>query len=310
MPEIYNGTNGPINFKTYYNGVAIDPTSTPVVTIYKGTETSGTALTVNNTDVDEGSFFCFVPVSATTDYEYFKVKIEYTINGTSFVDWKTYNVSRPYANVAEIVEASGFGTDRSDRNYKSYDEVMAAERWARFKINAYTGQKFEYKTKTVQVIGDGTDVLLLPERIESITKIWQNDVVIYDSASVSGNQYEFEISPTNYAIRFVKDPGLETFATYPYDTTMPEPAFFKNGNTYKISGMYGWLNVPSEVYDSAIRLSNDFFYQDAVWKEKYVKRMQTGDWNVEISTQAFTGTGNSMVDRILEPFIANRMVII
>jgi hypothetical protein len=310
MPEIYYGTNGPISFKTYYNGVAIDPTSTPVVTIYKGTETSGTVLTVNNTDVDEGSFFCFVPVNSTTNYEYFKVKIEYTINGTSFVDWKTYNVSRPYANVAEIVEASGFGTDRSDRNYKSYEEVMAAERWARFKINAYTGQKFEYKSKQVEVIGDGTDVLLLPERIESISKIWQNDVLIYDAASVDGNQYEFEITPTNYALRFVKDPGLDIFASYPYDTTIPEPAFFKGGNTYKVLGMFGWLNVPSEVYDSAIRLSNDFFYQDSVWKEKYVKRMQTGDWNVEISTQAFTGTGNSMVDRILEPLIVNRMVII
>ena len=310
MPEIYYGTNGPISFKTYYNGVAIDPTSTPVVTIYKGTETSGTPLTVNNTDVDEGSFFCFVPVNSTTNYEYFKVKIEYTINGTSFVDWKTYNVSRPYANVAEIVEASGFGTDRSDRNYKSYEEVMAAERWARFKINAYTGQKFEYKSKQVEVIGDGTDVLLLPERIESISKIWQNDVLIYDAASVDGNQYEFEITPTSYALRFVKDPGLDIFASYPYDTTIPEPAFFKGGNTYKVLGMFGWLNVPSEVYDSAIRLSNDFFYQDSVWKEKYVKRMQTGDWNVEISTQAFTGTGNSMVDRILEPLIVNRMVII
>lgn len=309
MPEIYSGTNGPITFKTYYNGVATDPATTPVVTLYNENSNTGTTLTVNNTDVDEGSFFAFVPVASTTNYKFFKVKIEYTISGTSFTDWKTYTVSRPYASVAEIVEAAGFGTDRSDRNYKSFDEVMAAERWARFKINAYTGQKFNYELKNVEVIGDGNDVLLMPERIESVSKIWENDVLIYDS-SAETNQYSFEISPTNYAVRLIKDPGLDVYEVYPYQESMPEPAFFTRNYRYTIQGMFGWLNVPSEVYDSAIKLANDFFHQDSVWKEKYVKRMQTGDWNVEISPQAFIGTGNASVDRALEPFIANRMVVI
>lgn len=309
MPEIYSGTNGPINFKTYYNGVAVDPSSTPVVTIFYEDATTGTTLTPNNVDVDEGSWFVFVPIAATTQYEYFKIKIEYTINGTNFVDYKNYIVTRPYATVSEIVEASGFGTDVSDKNYKSYDELMAAERYARYKINAYTGQKFEYVSKKVDVIGDGTDVLLMPERIEIISKMWENDVLIYDS-SANSNQYSFDISRTNYAVRLLKDPGLDVFESYPYQEDMPEPAFFTKGFRYTVEGMFGWKLVPSEVYDSAIRLANDFFYQDSTWKEKYVKRMQTGDWNVEISPQAFTGTGNSMVDRILEPYIANRMVVI
>lgn len=309
MPEIYSGTNGPISFKTYYNGIARDPDIGPTVKIYYGTNTNGVSLTPNNTDVDEGSFFVFVPLEATSTNSEFDLEVEYTINGNSFVNRKTYLATRPYATVEEIVEASGFGTDVSDRNYKSYSEIMAAERYARFKINAYTGQKFDYVNKTHLIVGDGTDVLLMPERIESISKIWENDVLIYDS-SLNSNQYSFEISPTNYAIRLIKDPGLDVFETYPYQEDFPEPAFFSTGTTYKVQGMFGWKNIPSEVYDSAIRLSNDFFYQDSVWKEKYVKKMQTGDWNVEVSAQAFTGTGNSMVDRILEPFIVNRMVII
>lgn len=309
MPEIYSGTNGPIAFKTYYNGVAVDPVSTPVVTLYNESSNTGTALTVQNTDVDEGSWFAFVPVASTVSYKYFRVKIEYTINGTSFTDWKNYTVTRPYATVAEIVEASSFGTDRADRNYRSFEEVMAAERWARFKINSFTGQKFDYSSKKVEILGDGNDVLLMPERVESVSKIWENDVLIYDSTSET-NQYSFEITPTNYAIRLIKDPGLDVFEVYPYQESMPEPAFFTKNHTYTIEGMFGWLNVPSEVYESTIMLANDFFHQDTVWKQKYVKRMQTGDWNVEISTQAFTGTGNSSVDRFLEPFVVNRMVII
>lgn len=309
MPEIYSGTNGPVNFKTYYNGIARDPDSGPTVKIYYGGDEDGVTLTSNNTDVDEGSFFVFIPLEATIVNEDFDLQVEYTINGNNFVNRKTYVPIRPYATVEEIVEASGFGTDVSDRNYKSYQEILAAERYARFKINAYTGQKFEYVNKTHLIVGDGTDVLLMPERIESISKIYENDVLVYDS-SLSSNQYSFEISPTNYAIRLIKDPGLDVFETYPYQEDFPEPAFFSVGTTYKVQGMFGWKNVPSEVYDSAIRLANDFFYQDSIWKEKYVKKMQTGDWNVEVSAQAFTGTGNSMVDRILEPFIVNRMVII
>ncbi len=309
MPEIYSGTNGPIYFKTYYNGVAVDPASTPAVTIYYEEDQSGTNITPSNVDTDEGSWAVFVPIAATTQYKYFRLKIQYTINSVPFEDNKVYTVTRPYATVAEIVEASSFGTDVSDRNYKKYDEIMAAERYARYKINAYTGQKFDYVSKQVEVIGDGTDVLLMPERIEFINKIWENDVLIYD-ASTSPNQYLFEITKTNYALRLIKDPGLDVYETYPYQADMPEPAFFTRGFRYTIEGMFGWRLVPSEVYDSAIRLANDFFYQDSIWKEKYVKRMQTGDWNVEISTQAFSGTGNSMVDRILEPYIVNRMVII
>jgi hypothetical protein len=59
MAEIHAGTNGPINFKTYYNGIAKDPDVGPTVTIFYEDATTGTVLTANNTDVDAGSYFTF-----------------------------------------------------------------------------------------------------------------------------------------------------------------------------------------------------------------------------------------------------------
>lgn len=316
MPEIHYSSNGPINIKTYVNGVAIDPQNFQVTLLpqaYPGqTSPSPVSISPINDDVNEGSYYAYIPVLYTTNGDdYFSLRVQYDIpgSGADYDVTTKYFVVRPYASIGEIVEASGFGTDRSDRMYKSNEEISAAERWARYKINAYTGQRFELKNKNVEVIGDGTDVLLMPERIEFVDKIWENDVLIYD-ASVPSNQYSFEITPTNYAIRLIKDPGLDVFESYPYQEDFPDPAFFSNGHRYTIKGSFGWADVPSEIYESAIMLANDFFYQDRVWKEKYVKKMQTGDWNVDISAQAFNGTGNSTVDRILEPFIANRMVII
>ena len=316
MPEIHYSSNGPINVKTYINGVAIDPQNFVVTLIpqsYPGEiAPPNITLVPINDDVNDGSYFVYVPLSISrSDDEYFTLRVQYDIPGstTGYLNEIRYYIVRPYASIGEIIEASGFGTDRSDRLYKTNDEIAASERWARFKINAYTGQKFDLKHKKVEVIGDGTDVLLMPERIELIDKVWENDVLIYDS-STSNNQYSLEITPTNYAIRLIKDPGLDVFETYPYQEDFPEPAFFTRGFRYTILGNFGWNIVPSEVYESTIILANDFFYQDRVWKDKYIKRMQTGDWNVEVSAQAFTGTGNSTVDRILEPYIANRMVII
>jgi hypothetical protein len=309
MAEIHAGTNGPINFKTYYNGIAKDPDVGPTVKVYYEDSTSGVTLNPENTDVDSGSYFVFVPITATTDYKHFYIHILYTINGTEFYDKKHYVVTRPYATVSDIVEYSGYGVDTIDSNYKTYDEVMSAERYARFKINAFTGQKFDYGQKTISVLGDGVDVLLLPERIESISKVWENDVLVYDS-SVLDNQITLKITDTNYAIVLDKGAGLEVFESYPYQADRPHAGYFNNGSKYTIQGMFGYKNVPIEIYDCTIRLSNDFFHQDTVWKEKYVKSMQTGDWSVDISPAAYTGTGNSAVDRMLEPFVANRMVVI
>jgi hypothetical protein len=309
MAEIHAGTNGPINFKTYYNGIARDPDSGPVVTIYYEDQTSGTVLTANNTDVDEGSYFSFVPLAATNNYKYFYIKIDYTISGTEFSDKKHYLVTRPYATVADIVDYSGYGVDTVDSNYKTYDQIMAAERYARFKINAFTGQKFEYVRKQVSVLGDGVDILLLPERIESILKVYKNDVLIYNSAS-QDNQVLLSPTETNYAIAFDKGPGLEVFESYPYVADRPSAGYFNNGSKYTVEGVFGYKNVPIEIYDCTIRLANDYFHQDTTWREKYVKSMQTGDWSVDISPAAYTGTGNSAVDRMLEPFISNRMVVI
>jgi len=309
MAEIHAGTNGPINFKTYYNGIAKDPDVGPTVTIFYEDATTGTVLTANNTDVDAGSYFTYVPISATTSYKYFYLKIDYTISGTVFSDRKHYLVTRPYATVADIVDYSGYGVDTVDTNYKTYDEIMSAERYARFKINAFTGQKFDYTQKTISVLGDGVDVLLLPERIESISKVYENDVLVYDSTSAN-NQVTLKVTDTNYAIVIDKGAGLEVFESYPYQADRPNAGYFNNGSKYSVEGMFGYKNVPIEIYDCTIRLANDFFHQDTIWKEKYVKSMQTGDWNVDISPAAFTGTGNSAVDRMLEPFVANRMVVI
>jgi len=54
----------------------------------------------------------------------------------------------------------------------------------------------------------------------------------------------------------------------------------------------------------------DFFSRDNTWKNKYVKRISTFDWQFEFTGDATKGTGNLYADQLLNPYIINGMVVI
>lgn len=310
MAELHYGSQGIIHFNTLIGSQYVDSSSI-TATLRPNPTTlvpspSAVNLTVVNDDVNEGSYCAYVPNALTAygAYNYLDLEVSYAIPGDSTPSTlkRRYYLVKPYAHMDEIIHELGFGIDTSDPNYKTASELMAAERWARFKIDAYTGQTYGIETKSVEVIGDGTDVLLLPERLESFSQVLCDDVAITDAT--------FKITPTNYALRINKEPGIDVFETYPYVSDIATPGYFSKGKRYSISGVFGYVHTPRAIVECTLKLVNDFFCQDTVWRDKYVKRMQTGDYTVEISPQAFTGTGNSSVDRVLDSMIASRMVII
>lgn len=283
MAELHIGSQGVIRFTTYSQGEFIDSSSItasvkPGPTALVPTPTS-TTLTVVNDEVNEGSYYAYVPMSLTVngDAKYLDFTASYTIpgNATQSLINRRYYLVRPYAAIDEIIEACSFGIDRSDPNHKTYEEVAAAERYARYRINAYTGQRFDATNKTIEILGDGTDTILMPERIESVDKVTVDDVTVF-SDTVSN--YTFTITPTNHAIRVDKPAGIDAFETYPYQEDMVEPAYFKRGKRYAVTGTFGYANIPSEIYEATILLANDFFHQDTVWKNKYIRecRQETG----------------------------------
>ena len=47
-----------------------------------------------------------------------------------------------------------------------------------------------------------------------------------------------------------------------------------------------------------------------MWRTKYVKKINSGQMSVELSSQSFNGTGNALVDSILQKFKMIQAVII
>jgi len=124
------------------------------------------------------------------------------------------------------------------------------------------------------------------------------------------------ISETNFGIR-VDRTGLIDNTVYVANGMVPPSindtyegtAFVKNIR-YRVEGRYGWESVPNNVQLACIELMKDYFAKDTTWRNKYVKSLQTFDWQFEYSGDAYSGTGNQLADKLLSPYVLTQMVVI
>jgi hypothetical protein len=211
-----------------------------------------------------------------------------------------------------------FGVDASDPNYKSYEDVKRAERFARKLIEDYTGQDFFTYDDVEVVFGNDSDILPLPYRITDIHKLYHNDILLVDNLAnpvVNNWLYEPMISESNFGIRIDRTSLLDN-TVYIANGMVPPTindtyngmAFSKNVR-YRVEGRYGWEEVPNNVQLACIELMKDYFAKDTVWRNKYVKNIQTFDWQFEYSGDAYTGTGNQLADKLLGAYVLTQMVV-
>jgi hypothetical protein len=85
---------------------------------------------------------------------------------------------------------------------------------------------------------------------------------------------------------------------------------FSKNSVYRVQGRYGWDTVPGDVELACIELMRDYFSKDKEWRNKYIKNIQTFDWNLEYNGDSFSGTGNVYVDQLLETYVLTQMVVI
>jgi hypothetical protein len=179
-------------------------------------------------------------------------------------------------------------------------------------INTELGFSIGKYEKTVVAYGDGADVLLLPEKIISISSIYENDeLVINNSNNYNVFGYEVEVTETGYGIRIIPtNPGDDIDEEEEFDYIGLNKGRFRDGYRYEITGTFGWNYVPVEIKQCMYLLINDLLCNDSLWRTKYVKKINSGQMSVELSSQSFNGTGNALVDAILQKFKMIQAVII
>jgi len=327
MAEIYVDQTAPVRTKIFWGGNIIDADDDVTAIFYDITEDPLASPLINPTvavytsvatksEVDAGTYQVILPLGMVRRNKKLKVIWLYEISGVSGSHTSYVDVVTPYASMFDIMDDLGFGTDPGDVNAKTYHELQMAEKWARKVIENYTGQTFYLYDDIHVVYGDGSDSLRLPFKINSLHELYENDVLLVDNINEVNNWlYTTQISESGFGVRINRADMLDN-TVYSANGMVPPPysqsfnGAFKRDYVYRVQGRYGWDFIPDEIEEATIQLIKDYFSKDRAWRNKYLKSVQSFDWQFEYNNESYRGTGNVYVDQILLPYVLNQMVVI
>jgi hypothetical protein len=229
-------------------------------------------------------------------------------------------IVRPY------VDASTLATTASE-----IAEYVEHEKLARTLIDSITGG-FYYYTDYVETVGQGTDYIPLWNRTYKILKVYENSVLVYDSSDTTNRP---ALDDWNYVIikdksAITKDPvasidGFNRSEQQPpnivvapsdsyalFDTedsgniyTISPGVAFPKGYDYIFQLEQGYKVVPNDIKDATLMLINDIKCGKLDYYKRSIVNYSTDQFRIQIDKSSLDGTGNILVDKILDKYKQN-----
>jgi hypothetical protein len=316
MHQILRGTIATAELEIYSNGRLINADGDVTLTIVDADYSDvilGENLVAYN-DPAIGRYTFDLDSTYTNLNRILMLTWSYEVNGKSTYQEDYYEVYTPYASVSEIISYYDFGTRPSDVNYRSETEIAAAEKIARLQIEGYAGQAFGRAWGQQEIFGNGSDALELVQRMISVERLYENGRLVIDYTTdpvVNTFGWNVELTPTNRAIRILNQ-DYNNFINYDnqIDPVNMYVGRFRDRSRYMVYGELGWTYVPSDVSTCAKILAGDYLAQDSQWRNKYLKKINLSEISFELAGGAFNGTGNVIVDGILDSYRNTGIVII
>lgn len=313
MQEIHNGTQETVTLVIYKQGQLTNADGNVLINITDaddGTVLLSSASAVN--DPPTGEYSYEITPDLTQLNRVLKIKWSYALGGKNTSQIQFAQIVTPYATVSEIVDYYNLGTKPSEINYQSQSNIIAAEQIARTMINNYTSLDFGKRYGSQEIFGSGSDALELTEKMLYVDKVYENTNLTIDyTASPTYNTfgYDVELSPTGKAVRIIND-----FADVRYDNqvdpTITYYGKFRNNARYTIVGEIGYDYVPQDIKLCSLLLCGDLLSNDAAWRTKYLKKVTLAEVSFDLAAGAFNGTGNVIVDGILDQYRNYNIVVI
>ena len=230
-------------------------------------------------------------------------------------------IMRPYVDPTSLA-TSGTATDIA--LYTGYENL------ARAIIDAAVGG-FYYDRTYLEVVGQGNDYLPLWKKTHKILKVYENAQLVYDIDNADGPElldYTFVITKDKTAI--TKDPLEATdsinraerrYSRIPlgysdsismFDTedsghtqTVVPGVAFPEGADYIMLLETGYKVVPYDIQDATLMLIDDIKCGKMDYYKRYIKNYSTDQFKIEYDKRMIEGTGNILVDKILEKYKEN-----
>jgi hypothetical protein len=256
-----------------------------------------------------------------TPYDFRKYDDTYHVEITEddeIVGQDNLTIERPY------VDPSTLGETASD--------IAAAkehERLARAIIDSITGG-FYFKTKWNETVGQSTDYMPLWDKTYKILKVYENAELVYDASLEVPAIGEWNYVITKDKTAITKDPtylvtdfnrsesnpvglnmassdSISMFDTSDSGNTiaLKSGVLFPQGTDYLFQLETGYRVIPYDIQDATKMLINDISCGKLEYFKRYVTDYSTDQFKIRIDPTSLSGTGNILVDKILDKYVTN-----
>ena len=237
----------------------------------------------------------------------------------------SYDVITPLLTKREILSIAPEATDV---------EIVDLEAAVRFVIQAFTGQVFGNRTKTLTIRGEGATALALPERLfrlDTYKTLYSNldpraAIIIADGWYLKKRWSETtSVDPQPDELYFAgaeDDPGPWTEGTYRtsdggYAGGMlksrgssiswgNKSSTWKDDYPFIIVGGWGYQAIPMPIKEAAKLLVNDYACLEQAYRDRYLKSIKSADWHFQFHNGAYVKTGNVRADQLLDDYVLKR----
>lgn len=255
-------------------------------------------------DLVSGSTFSITLDQEVSIYDR-RLKIELQIiDASSYTEDEIYaSIIRPYATATELAEYAGLQIVEGTPGFGEITqaELIKLERKARLYINSRISDNFNFNYKTVGVLGQGTDVLYMGQRIESFDKIIKDDEVIYDITAdpeINLLDYPFAVTNGKNSLKVVWEGA--NIIEWSDTSVINSSGYFERNSLYLVRGEYGWKYVPNDINQATLELVNDMICSDFNYRNRGVKSVKNDAYTIEF--QPGTGIGSILVESLIAPY--------
>lgn len=210
---------------------------------------------------------------------------------------------RPYTDPSKL------GTTASE-----IEEYKMLELVARSIIDSQITDGFYNEKHVVQTVGLGTDYFPIWEDLNRVLKVYENNELVYDLDDPTVGEYQYLVTLDNSSIQRVETNLYNRSETKPI--TLPVSpgnlAFygyagvaFPMGYDYTLVLDIGYKAVPADIEYATKLLIEDLKCGSLDYYKRYVTAYNTDQFKIQFDKTVLDGTGNMIVDKILDKYKKN-----
>jgi len=282
----------------------------PIVTSWDVPE-ANTDYTIYIEDLVDHSY---ETVEATSDSN---AKVEYVIPRSKAQFDRTF-LFQIKDDTDEIVVDSNLDVLRPYIDYRTLgttateiQEYKMLELVARNIIDSVITDGFYNNKHVVQTVGLGADYFPVWEDLNKVLKVYENNTLVYDIDDPTVGEYQYVVTLDNSAIQRVEANTYNRSESKPI--TIPVSpgniAFygyagvaFPVGFDYTLILDVGHKAVPPDIEYATKLLIDDLKCGKLDYYNRYVSSYNTDQFRIQFDKALFNGTGNMIVDKILDKY--------